>query len=134
MIFYGLPEPPEPSKNLPGARAVIFPKYEPIPSHGDPIRPKYYHFYKFHNFSQPPKISSTTHFPLCPDLGNFSHLKFGDPSKLLRNALVYRHFINRKFTYSYCRRVSGIVNRPICPKALFEGRTFFECFLETRYF
>ena len=47
----------------------------------------------------PQKISSTTHFSLWADLGNFSHLKFGDPSKLLRNALVYRHFINRKFTY-----------------------------------
>ncbi len=39
--------PSEPSKNLPGARGLIFPKSRPIPSHGDPIHPKYYHFSKF---------------------------------------------------------------------------------------
>ena len=41
FILYGLPEGREVSRNLPGARGVVFPKYEPIPSHGDPIHPKY---------------------------------------------------------------------------------------------
>ena len=36
-IWYGIPEVREVSKNLPGARGFFFPKYQPIPSHGDPI-------------------------------------------------------------------------------------------------
>ena len=36
-ILYGIPEAREVSKNLPGARGFVFPKYEPIPSHGDPV-------------------------------------------------------------------------------------------------
>ena len=36
-ILYGIPEVREVSKNLPGARGFVFPKYRPIPSHGDPI-------------------------------------------------------------------------------------------------
>ena len=47
VAFYGIPAAPEVFKNLPGARGIIFPKSRSIPSHGDPIHPKYYHFYKF---------------------------------------------------------------------------------------
>ena len=36
-ILYGLPEAQEASKNLPGARGFVFPKYEPVAIHGDPI-------------------------------------------------------------------------------------------------
>ena len=39
-ILYGIPEVREVSKNLPGARGFVFPKYRPIPSHGDPIHPQ----------------------------------------------------------------------------------------------
>ena len=46
-ILYGIPEFQEPSKNLPGARSSVLTQYQPISSHGDPIRPKYYHFYHF---------------------------------------------------------------------------------------
>ena len=34
----GVPEVWEVSKNLPGAGGFIFPKYQPIPIHGDPIQ------------------------------------------------------------------------------------------------
>ena len=50
-ILYGLPEAREVFKNLPGARGVIFPKYEPIPIHGDPIHPRNYIY--FTNFYLP---------------------------------------------------------------------------------
>ena len=40
QILYDIPEAREVSKKLPGARGAVFPKYELIPSHGDPIRPK----------------------------------------------------------------------------------------------
>ena len=59
-ILYGLPEAPEVSRNLPGGRGIIFPKYEPIPSHGDPIHPQNY------------QISSNSHLPDH----NFSKLYF----------------------------------------------------------
>ena len=36
-IFYGILEAWEVSKNLPGALGFIFPKFRPIPGHGDPI-------------------------------------------------------------------------------------------------
>ena len=42
FFFYSLPEAPEPLRNLPGARGVIFPKYGPILSHGDPIHARNY--------------------------------------------------------------------------------------------
>ena len=35
-FFYGLPEAREVSRNLPGARGFVLPKYEPIASHDDP--------------------------------------------------------------------------------------------------
>ena len=38
---YGVPEAPEASKNLLGARGFIFPKYEPMAIHGDPIDPQH---------------------------------------------------------------------------------------------
>ena len=45
FIFYGIPEAREVSKNLPGARGFVFPKYEPVASHGDPKRVPNYAFY-----------------------------------------------------------------------------------------
>ena len=50
-ILYGIPEAREVSKNLPGARGVVFPKCQPIPSNGDPIHPQNY------------QISSNSHLP-----------------------------------------------------------------------
>ena len=41
-FFYGIPEAPDVSKNLPGPCSSVFPKYEPIPSHGDPIHAQNY--------------------------------------------------------------------------------------------
>ena len=40
QFFHGLPEAQEVFKNHPGPRGVIFPKYEPIPSHGNPFIPQ----------------------------------------------------------------------------------------------
>ena len=36
-ILYGIPEVQEAFRNLPGARGFALTKYQPIPSHGDPI-------------------------------------------------------------------------------------------------
>ena len=36
----GIPEAQEVFRNLPGARGSVFPKYEPVPIHGDPIQPQ----------------------------------------------------------------------------------------------
>ena len=47
LIFYGIPEAPEPSKNLPGARGVIFPKYEPMTIHLDPFQVEKHRFCAF---------------------------------------------------------------------------------------
>ena len=37
LNFIWLPRAPEPSKALPETHGLIFPKSQPIPSHGDPI-------------------------------------------------------------------------------------------------
>ena len=37
-IFYEVPEAREVFKNLPGARGFVVIEYEPVASHGDPIR------------------------------------------------------------------------------------------------
>ena len=42
LFNYGVPEAPEVSKNLPGARSSVLTEYEPISCHGDPIRHQYY--------------------------------------------------------------------------------------------
>ena len=42
LLKYGLPEAQEASKNLPGARGSVFPKYQPVATHGDPIHPQNY--------------------------------------------------------------------------------------------
>ncbi len=42
MFFYGIPEAPEVSENLPGARGSVFLKNEPIPSHGETIHAQKY--------------------------------------------------------------------------------------------
>ena len=41
-FFYIVPKAQEVFKNLPGARGVIFPKYEPVAIHLDPIHPQNY--------------------------------------------------------------------------------------------
>ena len=75
-FFYGIPEAPEAFKNLPGARGVIFPKYEPVASHGDPIQAKFseipnYMFGDFPNKSYFPQLPfyqfpiSETYLDLC---------------------------------------------------------------------
>ena len=38
-LKYGVPEVQEASKNLPGARGFVFPKYQPMAIHGDSIHP-----------------------------------------------------------------------------------------------
>ena len=38
-FFYDVLEAREVFKNLPGARGFVFPKYEPVASHGDPFMP-----------------------------------------------------------------------------------------------
>ena len=37
-VFYGVPEAWEVSRNLPGARGFVVIEYQPVASHGDPIR------------------------------------------------------------------------------------------------
>ena len=37
-FFYRVFRAPEAFRRLPGARGVIFPKYEPVASHGDPFQ------------------------------------------------------------------------------------------------
>ena len=37
---YGIPEVPEASKNLPRVRGSVFPEYQPVAIHGDPIHPQ----------------------------------------------------------------------------------------------
>ena len=47
MIFHFFPVVPEArevSKNLPDTRGVIFPEYEPVASHHDPIQPQNHEF------------------------------------------------------------------------------------------
>ena len=38
LIFYGVPEAREVSRNLPGARGFVVIEYGPVASRGDPIR------------------------------------------------------------------------------------------------
>ena len=38
LLKYGVPEVQEVSKNLPGAHGFVFPKYEPVAIHGNPIQ------------------------------------------------------------------------------------------------
>ena len=38
FFFYMVFRAPEAFRRLPGARGVIFPKYEPVASHGDPFQ------------------------------------------------------------------------------------------------
>ena len=42
LLKYGVPEVPEVSRSLPGARGFVFPKYQPMAIHGDPIHPRKY--------------------------------------------------------------------------------------------
>ncbi len=58
-ILYGVPEAQELFKNLPGARGVVFPKYEPILSHGDPIHAPNY---TFREFLATPRFRRPAHF------------------------------------------------------------------------
>ena len=37
-LKYGVPEFQEVSKNLPGAHGFVFPEYQPVAIHGDPIQ------------------------------------------------------------------------------------------------
>ena len=62
LIFYSILEAREVSRNLPDARAIIFPKYEPVASHGDPIQ----------------ELS---------DVGEFSHVTPCQPASLLRSQM-----------------------------------------------
>ena len=41
-LKYGVPVVQEASKNLPGARGFVFPEYQPVAIHGDPIHPQNY--------------------------------------------------------------------------------------------
>ena len=94
FIFYSLPEAPEPSKTLPRARTSIFPKSWPIPSHGDLTHPKYDHFGHVRMLPRTIYFQKTDPYDPPPYLVNYSPSNFGDPSRLLRKALVYRHFYN----------------------------------------
>ncbi len=40
-FVYEVPEVREVSKNLPDTRGVVFPEYEPVASHGDPIQARF---------------------------------------------------------------------------------------------
>ena len=92
---FEVPEAREVFKNLPGARGIIFPKYEPVPSHPDPIQPQNHDFFPPGHFCQPTNFVDRPVL-LWVDLPIYSPSKFGDPSRLVRNALVCRHFITNK--------------------------------------
>ena len=62
-ILYGLPEAREVFKNLPGPSSVIFPKYGPIPSHGNPIHPQNYEF----TISGMNEVAVARHGPILKD-------------------------------------------------------------------
>ena len=81
-----------------------------------------------------PEILSNGPFSVYLDLPMYSPSNFGDPSRVVRNALVYRHFLEKKFYLLKRRWVSGPANRQTYPKAWFQGRTSFACFWKTTYF
>ena len=56
LIKNEVPEVQEASKNLPGARGFVFPKYQPVAIHGDPIHPQITSFFRT-------CTSQITHFP-----------------------------------------------------------------------
>jgi len=99
LFFYGIPEPPEPSKNLPGARTSIFPKSRHIPSHGDPIHPKYDHFGHVRLLPRTIYFQNTDPYDPPYYLVNYSPSNFGDPSQVIRKALLYRKFATYFFFY-----------------------------------
>ena len=76
MIKYGVPEAREASKNIPGARGFVFPKYQPVAIHGDPIHPQ--NNLEFRIVVRT-CTSQTTHFPKL-DLNSSAH---GPPSNFL---------------------------------------------------
>ena len=49
LIFYRVFRAREAFRNLPGARGVVFPKYQPVASHGDPFQTRNYQFWSTQN-------------------------------------------------------------------------------------
>ncbi len=63
------------------------------------IRPQYYHFSSSYKFLQT-LMHVADPFSLLPDLPNYSPSKIWDPSRLVANALVYRHFYKEEIASS----------------------------------
>ena len=74
LIFYGIPKVREPSKNLRGTRGVVFPKSQPISSHGDPNHAQTSPFWKIISRANSPKSRSRSKrlAPNFPYSGDFT--------------------------------------------------------------
>ena len=69
-IFYRVFRAREAFRNLPGARGVVFPKYQPVASHGDPFQTRNYLFWSTQNVYVSPDST--------PFNKNFQKLQFYD--------------------------------------------------------
>ena len=45
-LRYGIPGVTKLSKNFPKARGFVLPKYEPMPTHGNPVQPTFHRVFK----------------------------------------------------------------------------------------
>ena len=70
LIFYRVFRAREAFRNLPGARGVVFPKYQPVASHGDPFQTRNYLFWSTQNVYVSPDST--------PFNKNFQKLQFYD--------------------------------------------------------
>ena len=112
-FFYSLPEAREVSRNLPGARGSVFPKYGPMAIHLDPIHPQ--HYLNLSNLHAPYHVFCETESPFSIF---WRVLWWGlDPSKKMRMECLhlqmgwYRGSISRQRSnyVGFCWFQEGVV-------------------------